>query len=242
MSNNLSIFDENTTKAIKNTAKDLTQVINIATLTTENDLKIAYNTFNAIDNISNYKKAKIISRILNENLYVGISSKFDDYIKKSFNGLGKSQAYNYAKAGTLICDSGNHSIFFDDEMSAVNDFSITSLVRLAESGISLDTLQVEIDKGNITPKDSVQKLCSYLKKLKGLKDDLSDMVNVTETETETVTETETETEKDSKDIKTYIMQSNLYKDLILQVYEFIKKDTNILTSTKKVEINFVIKD
>ena len=167
----INFFDNKENTAIISQSANTFFSLPISQLITESDYKIAFNTYKTATEKSEYKIAKIVERIYTEK--VNGEKPFDDYIEKVF-GVKKSQAYNYIKACKLIDIDGNYSLLSGEKV--VKDYSITALVKLVETGKTVNELVQLHKNGDISPDMSIIKLVAVFRKKK---DDISADTKVT---------------------------------------------------------------
>ena len=161
----------------------------VSKFSTEDDFILAKQFFDKVQGRIDYKKCVMIKRIFDLKLYG--DEKPEEYCAKIVD-VKKSSVYNYAKIAKWIDDDGNFSLIIGQPNK--NDFSTTAILRLIESGLSLEKVKSLYLSGDITPNTSIQKLTALIKKEKGLKEDITENAEVKEVENAEVKEVE-KTEK-----------------------------------------------
>ena len=147
--NALIITRDNASKAITAGVNLLFDVTKVQTL---NDCDIVLSSFNALTGMVALPVCKVFERVKRLKLYSPDYKSFDQWAAK--RGVKKATAYNYAKVGTFLDESGLHTTLFHNDDC---DYNYSQLVIICEK-LDYETAVEWAKEFRITPKMSVQDL------------------------------------------------------------------------------------
>lgn len=186
----------------------------ISQFATEDDFIFAKQFFNKVQGRIDYKKCVMIKRIFDLKLYG--NEKPEEYCAKIVD-VKKSSVYNYAKIAKWIDEDGNYSLIINEPNK--NDFSTTAILRLIESGLSLEKVKSLYLSGDITPNTSIQKLTALIKKEKGLKEDITDNAEVKEVKEQSAEVENTEVSEKPKTEKQPLTIAKIFENTLKTLNE-----------------------
>lgn len=224
--NALIITRDNASKAITAGVNLLFDVTKVQTLS---DCDIVLSSFNALTGMVALPVCKVFERVKRLKLYSPDYKSFDQWASK--RGVKKATAYNYAKVGAFLDESGLHSTLFHNDDC---DYNFSQLVIICEK-LDYDTAVEWANDFRITPKMSVQELRRLFnpKRVTAKEDEKADettekMDETTEKTDEKTTETKaTKTQKQVQAIVNRWINTEYVEQLLTILYDFDEKCTKI---------------
>ena len=227
--NALFITRDNASKAITAGVNLLFDVTKVQTL---NDCDIVLSSFNALTGMVALPVCKVFERVKRLKLYSPVYKSFDQWASK--RGIKKATAYNYAKVGAFLDESGLHSTLFHNDDC---DYKYSQLVIICEK-LDYETAVEWANDFRITPKMSVQELRRLFnpKRVTAKEDETVEKTEETSEKTEETAEKTEETAKEPKATKTQKqvlaivsrwVNTEYVEELLKILYDFDEKCTKI---------------
>ena len=229
--NALIITRDNASKAITAGVNLLFDVTKVQTL---NDCDIVLSSFNALTGMVALPVCKVFERVKRLKLYSPDYKSFDQWAAK--RGIKKATAYNYAKVGAFLDESGLHTTLFHNDDC---DYNYSQLVIICEK-LDYETAVEWAKEFRITPKMSVQDLRRLFnpKRITAKNEDekADETTETTEKADEKTTEkadektTETKATKTQKQVLAIVnrwVNTEYVEQLLTILYDFDEKCTKI---------------
>lgn len=238
----LIITRDNASKAITAGVNLLFDVTKVQTLS---DCDIVLSSFNALTGMVALPVCKVFERVKRLKLYAPDYKSFEQWASK--RGVKKATAYNYAKVGAFLDESGLHSTLFHNDDC---DYNYSQLVIICEK-LDYETAVEWANDFRITPKMSVQELRRLFnpKRVTAKEDEKTDETTektdekadeTTEKTDEKTTEIkETKTQKQVRAIFNRWINTEYVEDLLPILLEFDKKCTKDYND--RCEIDKIVK-
>lgn len=226
----LIITRDNASKAITASVNLLFDVTKVQTLT---DCDMVLSSFNALTGMVALPVCKVFERVKRLKLYAPDYKSFEQWAQK--RGVKKATAYNYAKVGAFLDESGLHSTLFHNDDC---DYNYSQLVIICEK-LDYETAVEWANDFRITPKMSVQELRRLFnpKRVTAKEDEKVDETTektdetadeTTEKADEKTTETKaTKTQKQVQAIVNRWINTEYVEQLLKILYDFDEKCTKI---------------
>ena len=219
----LIITRDNADKAITASVNLLFDVTKVQTLT---DCDMVLSSFNALTGMVALPVCKVFERVKRLKLYAPDYISFEQWAAK--RGVKKATAYNYAKVGAFLDESGLHSTLFHNDDC---DYNYSQLVIICEK-LEYDTAVEWANDFRITPKMSVQELRRLFnpKRVTAKEDEKADEKTEKADEKADEKTTETKATKTQMQVQAIVnrwINTEYVEQLLTILYDFDEKCTKI---------------